>query len=360
MAQVADSMADPAHAVEVNGAITAEDVLAVAREIDVISSVHSFAAVSFQMANITGRGQNRVSPKWGPVLTNILLRQLAELGPVTLALPASESAQQQIARSGLLFALARHPGLAVRDTSPQLERDLSKWSRNWVPTDFEQTLFSIPGEDDTSLPQDLGRDLVAFLNPILSSVEPSSEDIDSVIYPWLRNLLSEARVHDAAVRKHVLRDISFATNELLNNVRDHARIGYHGNCALSLFATGSSAADSRIYMSVVDDGVGMPRTLRDRPTSQVSDGQLVIDAFAGSLPRRHRGRGEGLSIVRDIADKYGGSVFAAAGPSELGSVVYEHNSSEQAACKYVEDLHVKGTVIVLCLPTARMADNSGV
>ncbi|WP_372449586.1 ATP-binding protein [Mycolicibacterium fortuitum] len=315
-------------------------------------------SVSLQLAKITGHGSNRVSPKWGPVLTNILLGQLTEFGPVSLALPTSESAQQQIARAGLLFALTRHPGLAVHGTTAQTRRNLTKWSRDWTPTDFEQTLFDIPGEKDVDFPQDLGSDLVAFLNPTLSPAESSSDDVDSVIYPWLRKLLSKARINNSDIRQHVLRDISFATNELLNNVRDHARIGYHGNCALSLFATGSSASDSRIYVSVVDDGVGMPSTLQDRVVSRVSDCRLVADAFSGDLPRRHRGRGEGLSIVSRIAGKYGGTIFAATGPSSQGSVVYEFDSLGQSECGYIKDLAVQGTVIVLCLPTARIAADS--
>ncbi|WP_196805140.1 ATP-binding protein [Mycobacterium sp. UM_WGJ] len=289
------------------------------------------------------------------MLTNILLDRLTKFGPITLALPTSESAQRQIARSGLLFALSRHPGLAVHGGDLHTQTHLSKWSRDWAPTDFDQTLFSIPGENDADDPQDLDTDLVAFLNPNWSPADSSSDDVDSVIYPWLRKLLSKARITDVTLRSQVLRDMSFATSELLNNVRDHARIGYHGNCALTLFATGSSVSDSRIYLSVVDDGVGMATTLQERATQSLPDRELVEAAFSGNLPRRHRGRGEGLSIVRAIADRYNGSLFAATGPSVEGAIVYEHESTEKSGCEYVEGLTVHGTVIVLCLPTAQIA-----
>jgi anti-sigma regulatory factor (Ser/Thr protein kinase) len=353
MPHTANFVTGPECAVEVSGATTVSDVLAIANEIDAVTAACSRAPISLQLEKLTGHGTNRVSPKWGSVLTNILLGRLAKLGPITLGLPTSESARQQVARSGLLFALARHPGLDVRHSTPELQHALTKWSKDWIPSDFEQTLFDIPGEYDSDHPQDLGNDLVAFLNPNLSPVDSTSDDVDSVIYPWLRKLLSKARVHDSQVRRNVLRDISFATNELLNNVRDHARIGYHGNCALSLFATGSSESASRIYVSVVDDGVGMPVTLQARSDSAMSDSELIMDAFAGNLPRRHRGRGEGLSIVRGIADKYNGSVFAATGPSGLGSVLYEHDSAGDGKTESncIERLTVHGTVIVLCLPT---------
>jgi anti-sigma regulatory factor (Ser/Thr protein kinase) len=351
----------PEHSVEVSKATTADHVLAIVGALDSIAAQHASASVSLHLDKLTGQEPNRVSPKWGSVLTNILLRRLDGLGSVVLELPSNQSAQRQVARSGLLFALARHPGLDVPRVTPQLRNALSKWTQDWTPTDFEQTLFRIPGEHEEDYPQDLGSDLVAFLNPSLSPVSSSADDLDSVVYPWLRSLFSKARIHDAETRRQILRDVSFATNELLSNVRDHAAIGDTGNCSLSLFATGASELDSRIYVSVLDDGVGMPNTLQKRSALEMTDCDLVSMAFAGRLPRRHRGRGEGLSVVQMIADKYRGSVFAATGPaSSGGAIIYEYESlgKNEPQCNQIESLDMHGTVVVLCLPTHRIVPRS--
>ncbi len=340
--------------VEVSRAVSAEDVLAVANK---IAAFDTRTALVLDLDKITGLEPNRMSPQWGSVLTNILLGSLADLSSVKVRLPLTESAQRQVARSGLFFALSRHPDVSLTQASHNMPDVLTRWRQDWRPSDFEQTLFSIPGEEDADYPQELGTDLVAFLNPNLRPVTSSAEDVDSVVYPWLRKLLSKARIQDAQVRKEVLRNVSFATNELLSNVRDHAGIGYDGKCAISLFATGKSEMDSRIYVSVVDDGVGMPSTLQGRSESDETDCELVSKAFSGDLPRRHRGRGEGLAIVRDIADRYAGSIFAATGPTSQGSIVYEHSNGPEGTtkCRAVPNLEVAGTVIVLSLPTSRMA-----
>lgn len=348
---------DDSPSIEVSRATSANDVLAVANE---IASLGHLPSITLSLDKITGLEPNRVSPQWGSVLTNVLMGRLAELSSVTLQLPGSESGRHQVARSGLFFALSRHPGVSLARPYQGLPDVLTQWRQNWRPSDYEQTLFTMPGEDDSEDPDELGTDLVAFLNPNLRPANSSAEDVDSVVYPWLRKLLSRVRLRDSDARSKVLKDVSFATNELLKNVRDHAGIGYDGRCSISLFATGRSQLDSRIYVSVVDDGIGMPASIRARHPDTEYDSELVTNAFAGDLPRRHRGRGEGLALVRDIVDNYGGSLFAATGPSRHGTIVYEHTHAPSPITKcYVEPkLSVKGTVVVLSLATARMSEQT--
>lgn len=296
------------------------------------------------------------SPQWSAVLSNLLMGKYADVAELTVHLPQSSSARLQLARAGLLFALSRHKGLDRSRSDKVTVDSLDRWSEDWTPADFDEPLFRFAGEDLSVQPKNLEADLLAFLNPNYAPRGSDGEDLGAVTYPWLRSIFSKARIPDVNLRHEMMRDASFVTTELLNNIRDHSGIGYDGLSHLSMFATGTKADDARIYIHVSDNGVGMPATLNGKSEKTDPEGQ-VKDALDGSLRRRERGRGDGLSAVRSMAEKYKGSLFVATGPTdENRTVIVDHDFSDDDDRLKVSsyDIPVQGTVVVVSLPIAKL------
>ncbi|MFJ6096604.1 ATP-binding protein [Williamsia muralis] len=358
MADVADPHT-PEAPIHVGSLLTGNDVKTFERSVD-YRVLNASAASTFNVefkSDSTRRG-GHFSPKWGAVFSNLFMGKYAGVSDLEVHLPESTSDRLQLARTGLFFALSRHKGLDKSQIDSSLSASFNRWSQDWVPADFDEPLFRFRGEDPAVQPDLLETDLLAFLNPNYSPRESEGEDIDAVTYPWLREIFTKALVPNVTVRKDLMEDTGVAITELLNNIRDHSRIGYAGLSNISMFATGSTARDGRIYISVLDNGVGMPATLPGK-SIKTQPAEQVVDAFNGDLARRERGRGDGLFTVRKLAEKYRGTLFVATGPTEGDQTVvidcdFAIASTVEAACHTIP---VQGTVVVVSLPMARLTNS---
>lgn len=256
-----------------------------------------------------------IDPRWGAVLSNVITRVTRDR-PLDVDLPEGAAAQTKLARAGLLFALARHPKLRSTHLS-QLESDaLSPWRRNWQPVQADQALFddvdALVGE-----PSVIRHRLVSFLNPNEVPRDFVRSEKAPLVHTWLRNLVGRESFVDKRYLAQLLRDITVITDELLDNVRNHALVGPSGQCSLSLFATRGQTM--RIYVTVMDTGRGIPNSLSEKYGDMIGTPMLGLQrALGGELDSYARDRGRGLSRIREIVERRRGRLFIASGPLESG------------------------------------------
>jgi hypothetical protein len=351
---MAASTADHAATVKVDGLSGRTALRALAGRLDQLRNDDLNQTVALDLSNL--RGQNkRVTPQWGAVLTNLLMTQFEDV-PLKVELPTDATAQLQLARSGLCFALARHRRLRWDLLPDAGERVLRRWRADWQPAAGQQALFNFESERGDDVPAQVEREFVAFLNPNRAPRSSDRPDQAAVTYPWLRELV-HVEPELAVLRERLAKDLSRATSELLDNVRRHAQMPPSGQCSISLFITGNGGLDqSRLYLSVLDTGVGIPHTIRRNyagagVVDALSDADMLSAACNGQLPRRERDRGRGLNRIQGLVQRTQGRLFVATGPSETGSLVVEHRADDdkdsRVQAQWVDGLRVTGTVVVV-------------
>lgn len=342
----------PLHHVSVSDLRTAESVIAVTRGLDDILANQADAAVSFDLSGL-GKQATAVSPQWGSVLSNIISSRYQDVW-LRPEMPKTKAGQVQLARAGVYFALARHQRLDWASLSKSTVQSLEPWTEDWHPAEMQQPLFRVGDERRLSeVPKRLAPDLVAFLNPDRTPREDTLLDQEAVVYPWLRELIGTRRQPSTREwRRQLCRDTSTIAGELLDNVRDHAHLTHNGLCSLATYATTGSKED-RLYLTVQDTGVGMPRTLHSRTTA-VNDAALVAQPFNGELPLRERAHGQGLRRLTELVDRLGSKaqLFAATGPSSDGSAITlrHQGGAGRVVTEHLPGLPLHGTVVVMTLP----------
>lgn len=310
--------------------------------------------LELDFSHVSGRALgHQIVGKWGPLLSNLLLRAQLRDVPIEVIAP-SQSAAAQFARSGLLFALARHGRVTAHGESRPFLTELNPWRNDWQPVAPRSTLFEIPTEIDGVDPKRMGNKVVAFLNPAPSRIDVEARE--NAIYPWLRDLTKSNEYMDTSTRMEILRDISTITSELLDNIRDHAdsSLSY-----MTLWSIGSGVNQS-LQMCIVDNGKGIPESVEKRHTN-VEAADYLLQALNGSLPRRSRGRGDGLAKVSRTTQKYGGNILIATGPTAEGkSLLIDHDfsSSREIHAPTVENVGIIGTVVVAQLSIGKALHKS--
>ncbi len=201
-------------------------------------------------------------------------------------MPSAPRARTQLARSGMYFALARHPGFDWQQDLHGWNSHLARWRRDWRPADLQDPLFDLAGEwiarED---PNPFDDQLVAFLNRDRTPREDAPNDQAAVVYPWLRDLMRHEGEVDPSEEFDLHRKISLVTWELLDNIREHAHLSRTGQSSLATFATKGQPNYLNVY--VMDTGVGIPASLRSRLGDDAgSDTDLVAAALNGELALR--------------------------------------------------------------------------
>jgi hypothetical protein len=223
-------------------------------------------------------------------------------------------------------------------------------------------LFELPHETTGPEKPDLfGTNLVAFLNPDRAPRADAQDFRDAVVYPWLRDLMPH-QVGFGPVEEHSLhQQVSWLMGELLDNITEHAKLRSDANCSLATFAT--RGRRNLLHLCVMDTGVGIPASLRERHPGR-DELELVDEAVRGELPLRGPGRGNGLSqIIEQLSEQPEGKFFLASGPTSGGrSVVIDHDvaSGKPVAVEAVENLHVRGTVVLLTIPFGAPSEGGSV
>lgn len=103
-------------------------------------------------------------------------------------------------------------------------------------------------------------------------------------------------------------------SELVENVGDHADVETTGRSPFSIAQLiitrgGGSASMDRFQMVVMDNGIGLPRSIRKR-RSDLSGARAVEAALEGRLGVSQSDRNLGLRNVRSIIEGAPGSSFA--------------------------------------------------
>jgi anti-sigma regulatory factor (Ser/Thr protein kinase) len=341
----------PEATVSVSSLVGRKAVHQVVRELDV-AKAKGPEVISLSFA------AERVDPNWGAVLSVVLASKYADL-PLRVSFPDQPVDQLKLARSGIFFALSRHRALQVQ--SEVRDRTLLEaWRHNWTPADYQQPLFSFPELADTAArPTKIGSGLVAFLNP--DRVPPIDRrlDTEAVMFPWLTDLMRQRRMHNTrAWRQYVCRKTSYATSELLDNVREHARLSDRGLCSLSAFVS----RDNRLHLSATDTGQGVLASLGQQLPGLEGE-EALRRVLSGEPSEMGRGRGYGLSsivrLVRQLGPKAG--LFVASGTGTGRSVIVDYRGGTDTAPlpRAVEDLTMHGTVVALTIPLGDPTTDSG-
>lgn len=294
----------------------------------------------------------RITPSWGAVLSNVLAGA-SSTSRLKVHLPdPAGAANLQLARAGIYFALARHPGLEWDGYITK--KTLGRWRRDWTMAEVQSPLFNFESEQVlTEVPANFADDgrIVAFLNPTRAPRKEAPDFQNAVTYPWLRNLMVHRGAWDPAEESRLHRQISYFTWELLDNIEEHAKLGSGNNCSLATFVT--RGRRNLLNMCVMDTGIGVPASLVKRhPDTEEVD--LVIEALAGKLPLRGPGRGNGLHrIIKQLQEERAGELFLASGPTaDGGSIVANWNAERNDVPKVekVSRLPMRGTVVLLTMP----------
>jgi hypothetical protein len=327
---------------------TSDAVLAASSQL--LEAFDSAAHVDLDLSDL-----QRVTPSWGAVLSNILASHAKASSSLSVHLPSpATAANLQLARAGMYFALARHPGLEWDlDSSSALRR----WRHDWAMAEVESPLFEFGSEEVlTEVPTTFSDDgrIVAFLNPILAPRKEAPEFQKAVTYPWLRHMMKHQGDFDPAEENRLHRQISFFTWELLDNIEEHAKLRTGKNCSLATFVT--RGRRNLLNMCVMDTGIGVLASLEKRyPGADEID--IVTHALTGTLPLRGPGRGHGLHhIIKLLGEFPGSEFFLASGPTrDGGSIVATWNAETQhvLAPVKVPGLRMQGTVVLITMPFGR-------
>lgn len=308
------------------------------------------------------------------LLASLLLSPAARDVDVRVRLPHSQRALHQLARGGLLFALANRDEARTKvhfttGTENQLPlfdvtgmlRELEPWRRNWRPADrafrraMHATAATRPLEIDERLSgatSVIGTNFVTFINPHKSSATGIQRELTAnLAVPWLAQML-----HGDANRQ-MLADVAEILDETLANINEHAFSAAtpHKSSAVQLYVTETHTRGQShtVHLLVLDTGMGIPASLRPKiPHLADSDDEEVLE-FSVSRSRQDRyygrARGNALPDLCDMAVRNQGKLTIAtsgrAQQSTLLTVDPEGTKVETLAAT-----PIAGTIVLATIP----------
>lgn len=259
------------------------------------------------------------------ILANALLA-VDRQRPLLVRLPGQDTTLEQLARGGLLFALAQRAHTTVEfdqaegtlfPASEQFAR-LGEWRNRWDPSDgeFRARVFGLAASShhysgvSTVQPR-----FVAFVNPHKSvGRDRLVKDLNErVARFWLERIVAEA--------PHFVSATTEIITELLFNLQAHPFVSLATRpvlkrdvplerrfALLSLFTT-----SDRLHIIVFDTGHGIAATLRPKFKRSVQgalgdDRELLERMLRNDLPPYGRGEGRGFSRLVDLARRFDGNV----------------------------------------------------
>lgn len=232
----------------------------------------------------------------GSLLANVLLRAWRD-HEISVSVPQNHAALAAIASSGLGFALAslKHAQMSPEGTllaSPRMSASWTPGSR--APWDL---MFGEAPADDGAAEVLLYRpEQAAFANVHRTNRPPDGNPITRLLRLWLQAATGEASLNGLGA---AIDTASFFIDELVDNVRSHAVVGRPGGIESLLAVRLDGQAEQILQVTVMDTGLGVAATLRDKLGAHAPDGddQLLRDLLAGNLPGWGRGRGVGLAAL---------------------------------------------------------------
>ena len=318
----------------------------------VTEMVHKFAdrpasgpsGYRLDLKDLTGlHNGSRVDARWGAMLTNLLMQSEFQEARVELLPPEFSAARTQLARVGMMYALARHPDLSVISDSDGFRELCGTWRRDWVPVRPDLTLFDF-GSEGTQ-PTSVADKVVAFVNPRESRIEVNARR--NAIFPWLHDYLGAAT---GGTTMEVLDSLSSVTTELIDNIQEHASTN---DGLLTISEVGHSPSDrGSVQLVAIDSGCGIPSSVLAREP-EVDPAVRLAEYLNGESTSRAGGRGRGLQRIVEVVREYNGRLTIASGPDSEGETLFvDHQFSDNAENILVScrpDFGIRGTVVVLRL-----------
>lgn len=311
----------------------------VSRSVDVMLDLRESAS------QLQAASRLRIDPLRCSLLANLLSGRPQSSG-VEVSLPSSASVQRQLSRTPLLAVLASHSGLLQR--YPVLE----PWREIWDPHSRTQRAQQAVGRSVPLAP--FQRSLLTLVSPHSRPSHQLQRDVRSTVYPWLgRRFIKHGR---SISRLTAMRQLELAMIELVENVGDHAAVGSTGRpptsvAQLTTTAGGGSESVDRFRLTVMDNGIGLPRSIKSR-RGDLNGVTAVRYALDGKLWQGTRGAG--LHRVRGVVDKYPGSslvIFTEFLPERHRSIVAAVDRDGSVDIREVE-VGIVGTLAIaqLALP----------
>jgi hypothetical protein len=223
--------------------------------------------------------------------------------PVELRLPRSGALLLQLARTPLFSVLASRMG---NDDPPQ---ELLRWRHVWNPHDAVQRAEMLKADDQPFGPNQ--RHLLTLASLHKRSRSDLQRDARGVVDPWLgRRFVARGK---SSQRSEAMRDLERVMSELIENIGDHADIAKTGRppssvAQLMTTAGGGSSSSDRFRLTVMDNGIGLPKSIKARMGGGINGLTAVTRAFEGQL--RYGDRGRGLPHVCSVITRHPGSYFA--------------------------------------------------
>jgi hypothetical protein len=268
--------------------------------------------------------KRRLNGWWIAAMSNLLLGRYGAL-PVAVVLPRSNSIQVQLLRGAFYFSLAQRKGSVDYADQTDRSRQLLESSRgDWAPRNGP-VLFPVADgarlEDRTYLyanthvraePGYYRRYEASAAFPWLGDVVPraSTSQGDFVRQSFLSAICDTfAEVMDnTSTHAFNLRDASFAAGWLGPTVVETAR-----SCLMVSLTTGGQGSHDRLHFLALDNGFGVPRTLRwqhPRPLRHDASGQLMMRVLQRRLSNREitGHNGAGLWFLHGLARFAGGTL----------------------------------------------------
>lgn len=211
-----------------------------------------------------------------------------------------------LCRYGVASALSlREGGTTFGPSAAKLENPELGWM--WTPglRGAVQGMFA----EASAAPPDgaFGPDFATFVDAHLVSGASGSNDVTYLIRRWLGRRLTDLHERPLSALDRIWIDhVSFAIDELVDNVREHAGAAENPRPRSLLCMSFTRSERPAVVCAVVDNGVGIDRTLRDKvdgATRALAPSDRLQRLLGGQILPWGVGRGRGLARIVQLVDK---------------------------------------------------------
>ena len=289
----------------------------------------------------------RFTNHWADEGDNAALLAAALMGPLSdrhvFVNAEDEDAVDGLLRFGVATALSRREAHLTTFVGPAARLDTPTLRLLWTPGSRGTTQAMFRPDDDSDAVDSYGPLHATFVNPHLSSGADGHPDVVFLVRRWLTRRLR----HDHGMSSHevegVVAAVGLVVDELVSNVQEHASGGglTDPDCLMRL----SIKAREQVRISILDTGVGLDASLREKVASDVPAECRIPKLLAGVLPGWDAGRGIGLPRVASVVSAHAGRLSVA---SEALRVVREDDTTAARS----DAFPLQGTVIDCTIPTA--------
>jgi hypothetical protein len=243
------------------------------------------------------------------LVTNLLIAAYRDV-PLDVALPETRHLGVQLARGGLLFALAR--ATAANDSKEVLSSWLQVWHQSSLT--YRQALFS--ETDVLAAPRQFSstqRYLMTLINPhARGGSEEQAAQIASYLGTWIwrraTNLAGDAEGDlepIATTAAEVMRQLFLNIREFAGLDRSPSADRRDSSLLQVFFTRGGTSSSNRLYLLVLDTGMGIPARVRElQQDADIPAVKALLGVLDGTFRQWRPNRGWGLSDIHEACIKH--------------------------------------------------------